>query len=136
MARPADAELQGRRQHRSRLSRHLRRRDHRVDREEPIAPDQGAPRGSDGLLAARLDHGPPRWRRGRQHGLDRRCNDLIRAGGGLFPESFIGVCQLPQSPGQPISHSVAELERCVNDLGFIGCNLNPDPSGGHWTAPP
>ena len=30
----------------------------------------------------------------------------------------------------------AELERCVNELGFIGCNLNPDPSGGHWTAPP
>jgi len=24
----------------------------------------------------------------------------------------------------------------VNDLGFIGCNLNPDPSGGHWTSPP
>jgi 4-oxalmesaconate hydratase len=21
-------------------------------------------------------------------------------------------------------------------LGFIGCNLNPDPSGGHWTSPP
>ena len=29
-----------------------------------------------------------------------------------------------------------ELERCVNELGFVGCNLNPDPSGGHWTAPP
>src|SRR4029078_2506750 len=28
------------------------------------------------------------------------------------------------------------LERCVNQLGFIGCNLNPDPSGGNWTAPP
>ena len=27
-------------------------------------------------------------------------------------------------------------KRCVNELGFIGCNLNPDPSGGHWTAPP
>ena len=26
--------------------------------------------------------------------------------------------------------------RCVNELGFVGCNLNPDPSGGHWTAPP
>jgi 4-oxalmesaconate hydratase len=21
-------------------------------------------------------------------------------------------------------------------MGFIGCNLNPDPSGGNWTAPP
>ena len=35
-----------------------------------------------------------------------------------------------------IAHSIAELERCVNELGFVGCNLNPDPSGGHWTAPP
>jgi 4-oxalmesaconate hydratase len=31
---------------------------------------------------------------------------------------------------------VQELERCVKDFGFIGCNLNPDPSGGHWTSPP
>ena len=66
----------------------------------------------------------------------RRCNDLIQRVVALFPESFIGVCQLPQSPGVPIAHSMAELERCVNEFGFIGCNLNPDPSGGHWTAPP
>ena len=31
---------------------------------------------------------------------------------------------------------VGELERCVNEFGFVGCNLNPDPSGGHWNAPP
>ena len=24
----------------------------------------------------------------------------------------------------------------MNEFGFIGCNLNPDPSGGNWTAPP
>jgi len=46
------------------------------------------------------------------------------------------VCQLPQSPGVPAANSAAELERCVQELGFIGCNLNPDPSGGHWNAPP
>jgi len=66
----------------------------------------------------------------------RRCNDLIKRVVDLFPETFVGVCQLPQSPGVPISHSVAELERCVTGLGFIGCNLNPDPSGGHWSGPP
>jgi 4-oxalmesaconate hydratase len=64
------------------------------------------------------------------------CNDLIKRVVDLYPENFVGVCQLPQSPGVPISHSVQELERCVTELGFIGCNLNPDPSGGHWTAPP
>ena len=64
------------------------------------------------------------------------CNNLIARVVELFPEQFIGVCQLPQSPGVPIENSIAELERCVSGLGFVGCNLNPDPSGGHWTAPP
>ncbi len=66
----------------------------------------------------------------------RACNDLIKRVVDLFPETFIGVCQLPQSPGVPIANSVAELERCVTELGFVGCNLNPDPSGGHWTSQP
>ncbi len=63
-------------------------------------------------------------------------NDLIARVVELYPENFIGVCQLPQSPGVPIAHSVTELRRCVEQLGFVGCNLNPDPSGGHWTAAP
>jgi 4-oxalmesaconate hydratase len=66
----------------------------------------------------------------------RACNDLIKRVVDLYPENFAGVCQLPQSPGVPIANSIAELRRCVAELGFVGCNLNPDPSGGHWTAPP
>jgi 4-oxalmesaconate hydratase len=66
----------------------------------------------------------------------RRCNDLIKRVVQLFPDTFAGVCQLPQSPGVSIASSIAELERCVTGLGFIGCNLNPDPSGGHWTSAP
>jgi len=66
----------------------------------------------------------------------RACNDLIRRVTALYPRNFVGVCQLPQSPGVSIAHSIAELTRCVKELGFVGCNLNPDPSGGHWTAPP
>ncbi len=66
----------------------------------------------------------------------RVCNDLIARVVDLFPDTFVGVCQLPQSPGAPIAHSIEELERCVTDLGFIGCNLNPDPSGGNWTSLP
>jgi 4-oxalmesaconate hydratase len=66
----------------------------------------------------------------------RACNDLIARVVGLFPETFAGVCQLPQSPGAGLKSSVAELERCVLELGFVGCNLNPDPSGGMWTSPP
>lgn len=66
----------------------------------------------------------------------RACNDLIHRVTTLFPDHFIGVCQLPQSQGVPIENSVEELERCVNELGFVGCNLNPDPSGGYWKGPP
>ncbi|HSK97769.1 MAG TPA: amidohydrolase family protein, partial [Euzebyales bacterium] len=66
----------------------------------------------------------------------RTCNDLIHRVVRLFPQHFAGVCQLPQTPGGPLDDSIAELERCVEDLGFVGCNLNPDPSGGHWTSPP
>src|SRR5580698_4643274 len=63
-------------------------------------------------------------------------NDLIARVVQLYPGRFAGVCQLPQSPGVPIARAVAELRRCVFELGFVGCNLNPDPSGGHWTSPP
>ncbi|MDH4181819.1 MAG: amidohydrolase [Betaproteobacteria bacterium] len=64
------------------------------------------------------------------------CNDLVHRVCRLYPDNFVGVCQLPQSPGVPPANSIAELERCVTKLGFVGCNLNPDPSGGHWREPP
>ncbi|WP_433201153.1 amidohydrolase family protein [Dactylosporangium sp. CS-047395] len=64
------------------------------------------------------------------------CNDLVHRVSRLYPRQFAAVCQLPQSPGVPIAESVPELRRCVEQLGFVGCNLNPDPSGGHWTSPP
>ena len=63
-------------------------------------------------------------------------NELIRRVCDLYPHNFAPVCQLPQSPGAPVDASVAELRRCVEELGFIGCNVNPDPSGGNWTGPP
>jgi 4-oxalmesaconate hydratase len=66
----------------------------------------------------------------------RVCNDLIHRVCGLYPDRFVPVCQLPQSPGVPPAGCIAELERCVRELGFVGCNLNPDPSGGYWTDPP
>jgi 4-oxalmesaconate hydratase len=65
-----------------------------------------------------------------------RCNDLIKRVVDLYPETFVGVCMLPQSPAAGLAASVAELERCVAQLGFIGCNLNPDPGGGHFRHPP
>jgi 4-oxalmesaconate hydratase len=66
----------------------------------------------------------------------RACNDLIARVVGLFPEHFAGACQLPQTPDGGLDDSIAELRRCVEELGFVGCNLNPDPSGGWWTSKP
>jgi 4-oxalmesaconate hydratase len=66
----------------------------------------------------------------------RVSNDLIARVCDLYPETFAGVCMLPQSPKADLTGSIAELRRCVTELGFIGCNLNPDPGGGHFTAPP
>jgi 4-oxalmesaconate hydratase len=66
----------------------------------------------------------------------RANNDLIARCVQLYPEIFAGVCMLPQSPGAALGESIEELERCVNELDFVGCNLNPDPGGGHFTSPP
>ena len=62
-------------------------------------------------------------------------NDLIYRACELFPENFAPGCQLPQEAGHPIDAAVTELRRCVEDMGFVGCNLNPDPSGGYWQSP-
>ncbi len=64
------------------------------------------------------------------------CNDMIRRVCDLYPERFVPVCQLPQYPGVEPKKSIPELERCVNEMGFIGVNVNPDPSGAMWTDPP
>jgi 4-oxalmesaconate hydratase len=66
----------------------------------------------------------------------RACNDLVARVVDLLPESFAAVCQLPQTPNGALGACVAELQRCVEERGFVGCNLNPDPSGGHWTSKP
>jgi 4-oxalmesaconate hydratase len=64
------------------------------------------------------------------------CNELIRRVCDLYLQNFAPVCQLPQSPGAPVEPSVRELERCVHEMGFVGANVNPDPSGGYWDGPP
>ena len=63
-------------------------------------------------------------------------NDLIHRLCTLLPNNFVGVGQLPQFPGVSPKNCLPELERVVNELGFVGVNLNPDPSGGNWTGPP
>jgi len=55
------------------------------------------------------------------------CNNIIYRQTKIFPELFVGVAGLPQVAGRPIEESIPELVRCVRELGFKGCLLNPDP---------
>jgi 4-oxalmesaconate hydratase len=64
------------------------------------------------------------------------CNEIVRRVCDLYPDNFAPACQLPQSPGVGVESSVRELRRCVEEMGFVGLNLNPDPSGGLWNGPP
>ncbi|MFI5894664.1 amidohydrolase family protein [Actinoplanes sp. NPDC051513] len=95
-------------------------------------------RGEDIMLisprASGMEHHRPD--RGIARDWARVSNDLVHRVASLFPGRFAAVCQLPQTPGGSMVEPVRELRRCVEELGFVGCNLNPDPSGGFWTARP
>ncbi|MDZ5445038.1 amidohydrolase family protein [Micromonospora sp. 4G57] len=65
----------------------------------------------------------------------RASNDLVHRVSELFPEHFAPVAQLPQTPEGNLAGVVAELRRTVGELGFVGANLNPDPSG-TWAGKP
>ena len=55
----------------------------------------------------------------------RNLSGQLRAG---LPAAAVAVA--------PPANCIPELRRCVEELGFVGCNLNPDPSGGYWTGKP
>lgn len=66
----------------------------------------------------------------------RYCNDIIARYVALFPDRFRGVAGLPQFMNEsPQIRAVAELTRCVNELGFVGCLINPDPTEGEGPTP-
>ncbi|MFD8481776.1 amidohydrolase family protein [Kitasatospora sp. NPDC059673] len=66
----------------------------------------------------------------------RICNDLVHRVSTLYPRRFAMGAMLPQSPGVDPATCLPELRRAVEELGAVSVNLNPDPSGGRWTAPP
>jgi OH-DDVA meta-cleavage compound hydrolase len=63
-------------------------------------------------------------------------NDYIAQQCRVFPNRFAGIAGLPQPAGEPIQTSLAELERCINELNFVGCLLDPDPGEGDNQTPP
>lgn len=56
-------------------------------------------------------------------------NDLIVRACEVHASRLVPVCQLPQSAGVPVETLHAELDRCAA-IGFAGCLVNPDASGG------
>ncbi|MCU1438968.1 amidohydrolase family protein [Nocardioides sp.] len=62
-------------------------------------------------------------------------NSLVHRVSELYPKNFAPVAQLPQTPAGNVAGVLAEIRRTVEDLGFVGVNLNPDPSG-TWAGQP
>ena len=64
----------------------------------------------------------------------RFVNDCIHKQVSNFPDRFAGAAQLPQNSDAPdLAHCIPELERCVNDLGFVAAYVSPDPAGKRTT---
>jgi 4-oxalmesaconate hydratase len=79
-------------------------------------------------------HGQTRWEEIVSWTLDN--NDIIARTVKLYPKRFRGVAGLPQALGKPIESVFTEMQRAVEELGFVGVLLNPDPSEGRGTSPP
>lgn len=62
-------------------------------------------------------------------------NDVIARVCAAEPGRFRGVAGLPQSMETDPVRWMAELRRCVNELGFVGATLNPDPYEGTQQPP-
>lgn len=71
------------------------------------------------------------------HYWTEETNQVIHRSCKLMPDKFYGVAGLPQAAGEPIENALPELERCVKELDFKGCVINPDPyENGGTKAPP
>ncbi len=63
-------------------------------------------------------------------------NDYIAQFCRVLPDRFAGIAGLPQPAGEPVKTSLPELERCITELGMVGCILDPDPGEGDNQTPP
>ena len=64
------------------------------------------------------------------------CNNVTHKQCQIWPDRFIGIASLPQVAGEPMDLAIAELERCVQELGFVGALINPDPYENGGVEPP
>jgi len=64
-------------------------------------------------------------------------NSLLERQVKLYPDTFRACMGLPQSPGAPIEKCLPTLVKGIQEQGFSGCLINPDPgeAGGRDTPP-
>jgi predicted TIM-barrel fold metal-dependent hydrolase len=60
-------------------------------------------------------------------------NDAIYQACQMNPTRFYGIGQLRQHTSMDTSNCLADVDHCVNDLGFVGVIVNPDPGGERLT---
>jgi predicted TIM-barrel fold metal-dependent hydrolase len=63
-------------------------------------------------------------------------NDVIHMAVQNEPDRFRGVAGLPQCAGVSPTNTFEEIDRAINDLGFVGIMINPDPGEGDYATPP
>lgn len=64
----------------------------------------------------------------------RYVNDMIAQQVSFHPDRFVGAAQLPVDSTAPdAAHCVPELNRAVEELGFVATYLSPDASGNRTT---
>ena len=64
------------------------------------------------------------------------CNELCFRVSRLFPDHFIPRGDAAPEPGRRARDLHPRARELRPDYGAVAINLNPDPSGGHWTSPP
>jgi predicted TIM-barrel fold metal-dependent hydrolase len=69
------------------------------------------------------------------HNWIKANNDVIARTVDLYPDRFAGVAGLPTVADAPIEECFDELDRAIEELGFVGVCLNPDPHEGQGHAP-
>lgn len=62
--------------------------------------------------------------------ITQQVNNMVARCVKLYPDRFVGIGALPQRPGVSPKTCAEEMDRCVNDLGFVGFKINPDPGEG------
>ena len=80
---------------------------------------------------------PPRRRRGGEPGVVAPVQRPGPPGGDPLPGPLrAGGPAAAVARGRPRGRRSPSCAAASRSSGFVGCNLNPDPSGGFWTSPP